>query len=404
MINSRPTPRHYIRLICLILAILLVCPNPFWVYHSQLLVQASSFVAVCALIAGSNPGMGTILGLGFSLAAIMRKRWFCNYTCPVGLILDRVPGAGSKRNTWWKGFPSIGKYIVIVTAAGSLTGYPLFLWMDPLVFFNSALSVYNTENILTGFLAVSGLIFLLILTVTSGSLWCARICPLGATQDFLSKIGQLLKKLHNRKKEKNINGKPDYSFAVTRRGVLAIAAGAGLGFLAKSAIPAQENALLHPPGAAEKSEFNGRCVRCGNCMRACPSKIIYPDIGRAGVLGFMAPVLSFDKGYCIENCNDCTKVCPSGALKKLTLERKNKYKIGEAVLNPALCYMVRGVNDCDICVRSCPFDAVQVYWNEESYVAFPFIDSEKCNGCGACERFCPTGHIRAITVREVITH
>jgi len=135
-------------------------------------------------------------------------------------------------------------------------------------------------------------------------------------------------------------------------------------------------------------------------MRACPSKIIDSDIGRAGILGFMAPVVSYKKGYCLENCSDCTTVCPSGALERLPLGEKNKYIIGEAVLNPSLCYMVQGVNDCDICVRSCPFDAVQAYWDEDAYVAYPVVDPLKCNGCGACELFCPTGEVKAIRVRH----
>ena len=141
--------------------------------------------------------------------------------------------------------------------------------------------------------------------------------------------------------------------------------------------------ILRPPGAVEEGVFKGLCLRCGNCMRACPSKIIMPDMGQAGILGFMAPVVGYKKGYCLETCNSCTKVCPSGAIDKMTLARKNKYCIGKAFLNPSLCYMVRGVNDCDICVRSCSYDAVKVYWDEEAYVAFPFIDLQKCNGCGA---------------------
>ncbi len=398
MIKNRGTPRLYTRIACFVLAILLVCPSPLWVYHSQLLTQASSFVIICAIIAGGKTGMGALLGLGFSIAAIFRKRWFCGYVCPVGLILDRVPVAGKKRKTWWKRCPSIGKYIVLTTVAGLFIGYPLFLWMDPLVFFNSALSSYNASNILQGLIMVSGLAFLVILTVTAGSLWCSRICPLGATQDFLYMIKSLPVKISSRK---NRIDAPGYSLPVTRRGVLAIAAGAGLGLLAKRINPAQDdNGILRPPGAIEEDVFTGQCLRCGNCMRACPSGIINPDMGQAGVLGFMAPVVSFKKGYCLENCNDCTKVCPSGALNKLTLTNKNRYNIGKAILNPSLCYMVRGVNDCDICIRSCPFDAVHIYWDEESYAAFPFVDSQKCNGCGACERFCPTGDVRAIVVRK----
>ena len=91
-------------------------------------------------------------------------------------------------------------------------------------------------------------------------------------------------------------------------------------------------------------------------------------------------------------------VCPSGALQELNLKQKHGYVIGEAILNASICYLVQGVNDCNICERSCPFDAIQIYWDDEAYVAFPVVDTLKCNGCGACEAYCPTGKTKAIRV------
>jgi MauM/NapG family ferredoxin protein len=400
MIYHRRTPRLYARLGCLVPAILLACPTPFWIYHSKIVVQASPFVTICALLANGTLGIGSILGLGFSIAVMVRKRWFCRYICPVGLILDGVSNIGFHRNSWWKRCPSIGRYIVFITAAGSVIGYPLLLWMDPLVLLNNTFSIYTATGVITGVLSAAGLTTLLLLTITSGGLWCARVCPLGATQDILADIGPFIgnfKKGSKTKTSRNTVAK--YSFPVTRRTLLAIAAGIGLGLLAEKNTRARtENTVLRPPGAIGEGEFTGQCVRCGNCMRACPSKIIRPDIGQTGIPGFMAPVVSYKKGYCLEDCCDCTNVCPSGALKKLPLDIKHKYIIGEALLNPSLCFLVRGVNDCDICVRSCPFDAVQVYWDEEAYVAYPVVDPLKCNGCGACELFCPTGEVKAIRV------
>jgi ferredoxin len=112
----------------------------------------------------------------------------------------------------------------------------------------------------------------------------------------------------------------------------------------------------------------------------------------------LAPTVRFEKEYCVEECNACTKACPSGALQNLSLKQKHGYIIGEAMLDASLCFLVRGVNDCDICVRSCPFDAVHIYWDEDSYVAYPVVDPLKCNGCGACEVYCPTGDVKAIKV------
>jgi MauM/NapG family ferredoxin protein len=400
MIHQQRLPRLYLRLGCFVLAILLLWPLPFWLNHSRIFVQASPFVSICVILAVGTFGMGSILGLGFSIMALARKRWFCRNICPVGLLLDGVAGIGLQKKTWWARFPSIGRYIALLTATGAVTGYPLFLWMDPLAFFNSAFSVYTATNLLSGVFSLTGLTILLFIALTSGDLWCARICPLGGTQELLAGIKALFK---STRKSRTVQIKETIkggnTFSETRRAFLAIVAGAGLGFWAgRNGLSGSENAPLRPPGAIEENEFTGQCVRCGNCMRSCPSKIIHPATGQAGIAGLLAPVVRFETGYCIEECNACMKVCPSGALQDFNLEQKKRYVIGEAILDASLCFLVRGVNDCDICMRSCPFDAVQIYWDEDLYVAYPVVDSLKCNGCGACEVYCPTGNVKAIRV------
>ncbi|MBN2318309.1 MAG: 4Fe-4S binding protein [Acidobacteria bacterium] len=400
MMHWRHPPRLPVRLACFVLAILLLWPVPLWISASTIAVQASPFVAICTLLAGWAFGAGIILGLVLSAIAIVRKRWFCRYICPVGLLLDGFSRIGLRKNAWWGKCPSIGGYIVLLTAAGSIAGYPLLLWMDPLAFFSSAFTIRTATDILSGFLSTAGLTFLLLIAITSGDLWCARICPLGATQDFLSGARSLPGSFKDILKSKS-HGKARYgiAFSTTRRAFLAVAAGVGLGFLAKRNGRARaDRAPLRPPGAIEEDEFAGLCVRCGNCMRACPSKIIRPDTGQAGIAGLLAPTVRYEGEYCLEDCNACTQVCPSGALQNLNLRQKNEYVIGEAQLDPSLCFLVRGVRDCDICVRSCPFDAVQIYWDEDLYVACPVVDQLKCNGCGACEAYCPTGDVKAIRV------
>ena len=402
MIHQWRPPRLYVTLGCFVLAILLLWPFHFWPNHSRILVQTSPFLAICTILAGGTFGMGIILGLGFSVIALARKRWFCRYICPVGLLMDAAANIGLRKKSWWARCPSIGRYIALLTAAGAVVGYPLFLWMDPLAFFNSAFSVYTAMNSLSAVFSLAGLTVLLLIAMTSGDLWCARICPLGGTQDLLAAIKSISisfgkpKILQTEETVKTQN-------AFSRRAFLAIAAGLGLGLWAKINGSARaEGAPLRPPGAIEEDEFTGQCVRCGNCIRSCPSKIIHQDIGQAGIAGLLAPVVRYEKKYCVEECNACARVCPSGALQNLNLKQKQGYVIGEALLDASICLLVRGVNDCDICVRSCPFDAVQIYWDEDLYVAYPVVDPQKCNGCGACEVYCPTGDVKAIRVRKSV--
>jgi ferredoxin-type protein NapF len=346
--------------------------------------------------------VGSVLGLGFSIIALIRKRWFCRYICPVGLILDTASGIKLPFKIWWKGCPSIGKYIALLTAAGAIFGYPLFLWMDPLALLNNAFSVYKASESISVIIFLSGIIILILLALTSGSFWCARLCPLGATQDLLENVGSYCRNISNsEKKESEEKTSQGYSLPATRRTFIAVAAGIGLSLWAQKTGQARsKDTTLRPPGAIEEDEFTGLCIRCGNCTRACPSGIIHPDAGKAGILGLLAPVVRYEKNYCNEECNACTKACPSGALQNLTLEQKNRYVIGKASVDTSLCLW--GFSDCNTCIRACPYEAVKVQWYEEAYESFPGVDPLKCNGCGACEVVCPTGDLKAIKVRKNI--
>lgn len=400
MISSWRPRRRYVRWACFLLAVLLLLPFPFWVDSSGILVQASSFATICILLTGAAFGIGSVLGLIFTAIGLVNKRWFCNYICPTGLLIDTVSGIGLHKNSWWKKCPSIGRVVALLTITGAIAGYPLFLWMDPLAFFNSAFSVYGAADPLNIFLSMAGIIILIVIAITSGSLWCSRLCPLGGTQEILADLGSFLKRrLESLNSTTHKNKGAPYTLPATRRTFLTIAAGAALSLWAKKTKGEESlNNLLRPPGAIEKDEFTGQCLRCGNCMRICPSKIIHPDTGQSGLPGLITPVIHFENKYCVEDCRLCTLVCPSGALQNLNLNQKHEYIIGEAVLDESLCYLVKGINDCNICERSCPFDAIQLYWDDDRYIAFPFVDRHKCNGCGACEVYCPTGKVKAIRV------
>jgi ferredoxin len=380
--------RLCVRLGCLLLAILLLLPFPFWVDNSRMFVQASSFITICTILAGGTIWVGSILGLVFAAISLVKKRWFCRYICPVGLILDTVSSRKLSIGNWWKGCPSLGKYIVFITAAGAILGYPLFLWMDPLAFLNNAFSVYKATDILAGILSLSGMVVLLLLALTSGDFWCARICPLGATQDLLGSMGSYFKKFRKpNSAEPKVETVPGSAVPATRRMFIAVAAGLGFSLLAQKIGQARsDDVLLRPPGAIKENEFT------------CPSRIIHPDTGQSGILGFMSPVIRYEWDYCNEECNACTTVCPSGALQSLNLEQKNRYVIGKASVDTSLCLW--GFTDCNNCVQACPYEAIEVQWNEEAYESFPAVDPLKCNGCGACEAVCPTGDLKAVVVRR----
>jgi MinD superfamily P-loop ATPase len=52
--------------------------------------------------------------------------------------------------------------------------------------------------------------------------------------------------------------------------------------------------------------------------------------------------------------------------------------------------------ECAECKRWCPYGAIRYVFSEAEYTLIPTIEREKCNGCGACEAYCPTQPKKAI--------
>lgn len=394
------TLHRLVQAICLVITCILLWPQQFWAGAPKIVVQLSPFVAICNCVALRKLGFAAGVGLVFGAVGIFRKRWFCKYACPVGFLLDASAKIGVNNSRWWRRCPSLGKYFAVFTFGGCLVGYPLLLWMDPLAILSNSFAARSASGLIAGGLAISGLALLLTSSTTSGHVWCARLCPLGGTLDLLASIKTwFIPKPHIASAQRvdlNLNRLGYHS---GRRSFVLTVAGMVGGLLARRLGSARgENAPLRPPGATAEPTFTGLCLRCGSCVRSCPEKIIQADIMQAGVAGFLAPVLSYNKSYCLEDCAACTKVCPSGAIQQLELPAKRKYPIGEALLDGSLCVLALGQRDCDACVRSCPFDAVSIRWDEELYIAYPVVNYERCNGCGACEAACPTFGDKAIRV------
>ncbi len=154
---------------------------------------------------------------------------------------------------------------------------------------------------------------------------------------------------------------------------------------------------LRPPGAAGGGQFTGLCVRCGNCARACPSQILHPDLGEFGAESFLAPVLRYEDEYCLETCQRCTRVCPSGALRRLAENDKPRAVIGLPRVDMDIC-LLGDDHECAICRNACPYEAIRIAFSEETYLSTPTIDPGRCNGCGACQVRCPTEPVKAIVV------
>ncbi len=371
-----------VSLLAIVLALILARQT-----HWPALVSGlSPFITLASILAGRV--IWTIAPVGLAITAIVaiHRRWFCRWLCPMGLFADGASHLGRLSKRKPRTLPPIGQWMLWITLSGALLGYPILLWLDPLALFSGAFSVTRAM----AWYGILPTIAVLILSFILPGAWCARVCPLGAFQEFTNDIAKRFRRIFSR----HPNQESDWPLA--RRTVL----GAIVGGVSASAIRAtqgQTSKPIRPPNAAEESEFRGLCVRCGNCIRACPTHVIEPDLGQHGVTSLLTPKVSFKDGYCREDCVRCTTVCPSGALRPIPVEDKAKVPIGLARVDMNICLLGED-RDCAACRNWCPFQAIRYVFSEAHYTLTPVIDASKCTGCGACQVVCPTSPQKAITV------
>jgi ferredoxin len=106
--------------------------------------------------------------------------------------------------------------------------------------------------------------------------------------------------------------------------------------------------LVQPPGAAG-NELLTKCIRCGECMRVCPTSGLQPALGEAGIMGISTPILISRLGYCDFSCNACGQACPMEAIPPLALAEKRQQIIGSAFIDQNRCIAWADHRDCIVC-------------------------------------------------------
>jgi len=187
---------------------------------------------------------------------------------------------------------------------------------------------------------------------------------------------------------------------LSRRGFLSsVAGGVGLGFLVRHtpAVALQgKRQLIRPPGALPETEFLRTCVRCGECMKSCVTNTLQPCVMDAGLEGVWTPKMELRFAACEQNCNLCGRVCPTQAIRSLSLDEKNHAKVGTAILKKESCLVWAQDKLCLICDEICPYNAI-VFRTIDGYRR-PVVIPTHCNGCGFCEARCPVQGESAIVV------
>lgn len=155
---------------------------------------------------------------------------------------------------------------------------------------------------------------------------------------------------------------------------------------------------LTPPGSFSARHFQQHCTGCQLCVTKCPNQVLRPSIG---LLTFMQPTMSYERGFCRPECNRCSEVCPTGAIRPITTEEKTSIQIGHAVWVKKNCVVLTDDVTCGNCARHCPTGAIQMLPmnpEDQNSKQIPTINESKCIGCGACEYLCPARPFSAIYV------
>lgn len=161
--------------------------------------------------------------------------------------------------------------------------------------------------------------------------------------------------------------------------------GAFLSSLQTQQVKQQGFAGIRPPWAVEEADFITGCTRCGDCISVCETRILIKGAG-----GF--PEVSFAEGEC-SFCQKCIDVC-----RQPVFRPSDQAAWGHKVDILDHC-LIRQRVECRSCGDSCEMRAIR-FIPSLGGIAQITLNTESCNGCGACIRSCPVVAIKVSHLEE----
>jgi polyferredoxin len=302
-------------------------------------------------------------------------------------------------------------------------------------------------------LYVGFLLGIVALNFVAPRFWCRYLCPLGAMLGLVSKVSLKRREVNDKCRQCDLCAKvcptgtirPDEGYASDpgectvclecmeacpygaiefpfhlspsgwetydpsrKQALMALGAAVAGVALARSGLTAfrDHSRQIRPPGARENNLLS-KCVRCGECIRACPTSAIQPSVTESGLEGVWTPVLVPRLGYCDYSCYACGQVCPVQAIPPLSLEEKRQQVIGKAYIDVNRCIAWADLKPCIVCEEMCPvpdkaikLETVEAVTPDGDTVTVqrPRVVRDRCIGCGICEYKCPVNGEAAIRV------
>ena len=228
---------------------------------------------------------------------------------------------------------------------------------------------------------------------------CGGVCPAGAIE-FVDRW--------HKADLRPACDRPSAEIPLSRRGFLAgtaggLAAALGIGRVFGAGLNESAAALpIRPPGSIPEEKFLAACVRCGSCLKACPTNVLRPLGLARGLQGLWTPQAAANWAGCDPNCNLCGQVCPTGAIRPLPLPEKRAARMGLAAVNEKTCLPHAGRGDCGMCVQACKsagygaIEYIRLHVEmsedgtplEDTGFLAPEVRADKCVGCGLCQARC----------------
>jgi len=379
------TGRERVRAIAALITLLLALPLNLGILTGFSL-WFSPFIMLNSIFATHFFVALNTIGLAVLVLFFFRKRFFCRYICATGFCLDNLKPI-KKSGKIIPNFPPAGEWLAIISLAAAVAGIPLLIIIDPAAIFNNFFSSFTGKISLITIITLTILPALLVFNIFFPGLWCSKICPLGGLQDS----SQRMKEWFIRIKNKTGNAGRNYSPA--RRYFIAAGTGLIAGLTLPRILSGNTNERIRPPAALPEDEFNTLCIRCGNCIRSCPTKILTRSQSKDEFLSWLTPEVSFSESYCLETCNRCGQVCPTGSIGKFSLNEKGGIYMATAVIEYDRCLLLHN-KECDRCKAACPYTAIRMSPSEEFLSVVPVVNATKCVGCGACAVICPAETIK----------
>ncbi|MCL6268913.1 ferredoxin-type protein NapF [Sansalvadorimonas sp. 2012CJ34-2] len=137
---------------------------------------------------------------------------------------------------------------------------------------------------------------------------------------------------------------------------------------------------IRPPWSLPENKFLDTCVRCNDCIDACETNLLKKGDG-----GY--PIADFSQAECTF-CEACVKSCSPKALLKTDSQQK-PWNITATINDRCLA---KNKVHCRTCGEQCEVEAI-TFRLAPGGVALPNLDTDLCNGCGACVSSCPVSAV-----------